>query len=97
MKRVFSNSEKDFQTGYSNYLKEAYLDSSGNRIHIKVSKYFKNTFHLADLSMNILCLGDKSPIQRGFFKNKTSRLVPALRFLVGLYKFCNFVIMLSLM
>ena len=32
-------------------------------------------------TMNILCAGDKSPVQRGFFKNSESNLLPALRFL----------------
>ena len=45
--------------------------------------------------MNILCAGDKLPVQRGFFKNGTDDLLPALRFLGGLYNFCNFVIMLD--
>ena len=49
MTRVFSNSAKDFGTGYSNYLKEACLDTSGNNIHIKVSKCFKNTFYVKDV------------------------------------------------
>ena len=31
-------------------------------------------------------------MQRGFSKNGTGNLLPALRFLSGLYNFCNFVI-----
>ena len=50
---------------------------------------------LAGLSMNILCAGDKSPMQRGFFKNNAGDLLPALRFLGGLYNFCNYVIIIS--
>ena len=56
--------------------------------------------HLKDvsgLSMNILHVVDKSLMQERFFKNSTGDLLPALRFLDGLYNFCNFVIILSLM
>ena len=42
--------------------------------------------------MNILCMGDKSPVQRGFFTNNMRDLLPALGFLGELYNFCNFVI-----
>ena len=42
------------------------------------------------LSMNILHAGDKSPAQRGFFKNSTGDLLPALRFLGRLCNFCNY-------
>ena len=49
------------------------------------------------LSMNILSAGDKLPVQRGFFANNTGDLLPALGFLGGLYNFCNFVIIFSLM
>ena len=52
---------------------------------------------LAGLSMNILCAGDKLPMQRGFFKNNAGNLLPALRFLGGLYNFCNCVIKFSLL
>ena len=52
---------------------------------------------LKDLSMSILCAGDKSPMQRGFFKNNAGDLLPALRFLGGLYNFCNYVIIISLL
>ena len=44
------------------------------------------------LSTNILRTGNKSPVQRGFFKNRMGNLLPALRFLGGMYNFCNFVI-----
>ena len=47
--------------------------------------------------MNIFRAGYKSPVQRGSFKNSAGDLLPALRFLGGLYNFCNFVIILSLM
>ena len=47
--------------------------------------------------MNILHVGDKSPVQRGFFTNSTGNLLPALGFLGWLYSFYNFVIMFSLM
>ena len=49
------------------------------------------------LSMIILHMGDKSPMQEHFFKNSAGNLLSTLRFLGGLYNFCNFVIMLSLM
>ena len=49
------------------------------------------------LSMNMLCMGNKLPVQRGFFTNSTGNLLPALGFLDGLYNFCNFVIIFSLM
>ena len=42
------------------------------------------------LSMNILRV-----VQRGSFKNSVGDLLPALRFLGGLYDFYNFVIILS--
>ena len=42
--------------------------------------------------MNVLCAGDKSPVQRDFSKNGAGDLLPALRFLGGVYNFCNFVI-----
>ena len=45
--------------------------------------------------MNILCAGDKLPVQRGFSKNGMDDLLPALRFLGRLYNFCNFVIILD--
>ena len=49
------------------------------------------------LSMNILHVGDKSPTQSIFFTNSMGDLLPALRFLGGLYNFCNFVIIFPLM
>ena len=42
--------------------------------------------------MNILHVGNKSPMQRGFFSNSAGNLVPALGSLVSLYNFSNFVI-----
>ena len=48
-------------------------------------------------SMNIMCEGNKSPMQRGSFKNSVGDLLPALRFLGGLYNFCSFAIVFSLM
>ena len=44
-----------------------------------------------------LHMGDKSPMQRGFFTKSTGVLLPALGFLGRLYNFCNFVIIFSLM
>ena len=43
------------------------------------------------LSMNILRAGDKSPVQKRFFENSGGDVLPALRFLGGLYNFCNYV------
>ena len=48
--------------------------------------------YFSGLSMNILRTGNKSPVQRGFSKNGMGDLSPTLRFLGGLYNFCNFVI-----
>ena len=58
---------------------------------------YKKSEYCSGLSMNILHAGDKSPIQRGFFTNSTGNLLPTLGFLGGLYNFCNFVIIFSLM
>ena len=43
------------------------------------------------LSKNTFCMGNKSLVQRGFFKISVSDLLPALRFLSKLYNICNFV------
>ena len=41
--------------------------------------------------LNILCVGNKSPMQRGFFnKKKKLKRLPVLRFLGGLCNFGNF-------
>ena len=48
-------------------------------------------------SMNILCAGYKSPIQKRFLKNSVGNLFSALRFHSRLFNFCNFVIIFSLM
>ena len=45
----------------------------------------------------IFCVGNKLPVHRGFLKNVMDDLLPILRFLGGLYNFCNFVIIVSLM
>ena len=42
-------------------------------------------------SINILREGHKSPVQEGFLKNSAADILPASRFLGGLYTFCNFV------
>ena len=42
--------------------------------------------------MNILHMGNKSPVQRGYFKNSAGDLLSALRFPGKLYNFCIFVI-----
>ena len=44
------------------------------------------------LSMNILRMGNKLPLQRGFFKNSTGNFLLTLRFLGGLSNSCNLVI-----
>ena len=49
------------------------------------------------LSMNILRAGNESPVQIGFLKNNVGYLLPALRFLGGLYNFHYFVVIFSLM
>ena len=41
--------------------------------------------------MNILRAGDKLLAQRGFFKNSMGDLLPALRFLGRVCKFCNYI------
>ena len=46
--------------------------------------------------MNILCAGDKSPVQRDFFTNSAGDLLPALGFQGGLHNSCNFVIIFCL-
>ena len=60
----------------------------------KRSKGFLGT---AGLSMNILHVDNKLPVQRGFFANSAGDLLPALGFLGGLHNFCNFVIIFPLM
>ena len=52
----------------------------------------KKSIIVTGLSVNILCTGDKSPMQRGFFTNSVGDLLPALGFLGRLYNFLNFVI-----
>ena len=59
--------------------------------------FVKQRIPMPGLSMNILRTGDKSLVQRGFFTNRTSDLLPTLGFLSGRYNFCNFVIVFSLM
>ena len=52
---------------------------------------------MTGLSVNILGPSFTWPIQRGFFKNSMGDLLNTLKFLSGLYTFCNFVIIFSLM
>ena len=40
--------------------------------------------------LNILCVGNKSPMQRGFFKKYFFKKLPFLKFLGGLRNFGNF-------
>ena len=47
--------------------------------------------------MNILRVGDKSPMQWDFFTNSAGDLLPAIEFLGRLYNFCNLVIIFYLM
>ena len=56
-----------------------------------------NIVDVTGLSMNILCMDDKLPRQRGFFTKSVGSLLPTLGFLGGLFSFCNFVIIFSLM
>ena len=46
--------------------------------------------------MNVLHPGNKWPAQREFFTEKAGDLLPALGFMGGLYNFCNFAIIFSL-
>ena len=57
---------------------------------------YSTSHALIGLSMNILCAGDKSPVQECVLKTSADDLLSALRFLGGLHNFCNFVIILSL-
>ena len=59
--------------------------------------FLKDESPTLGLSMNILHVGDKFPVQRGFFTNSAGNLLPPVGFLGGLYDFCNFVIIFSLM
>ena len=54
-------------------------------------------FLVAGLSVIIVHAGDKLSVPRGFFTNSAGNLLPALGCLGGLYNFCNFVIIFSLM
>ena len=58
---------------------------------------FKSLSFNTGLSMNILCAGDKLPVQRGFFTNSVGDLLPVVGFLGQLYNFCNSVIIFSIM
>ena len=49
------------------------------------------------LNEYFLHVGDKLPVQRGFFKNGAGDLLPALRFLGRVYNFYNFIIIFSLL
>ena len=56
-----------------------YIVYKENKLSVSLLKY-----SFAGLSMNILHVGNKSPVQRGFFKNNSGNLLPTLRFLGGL-------------
>ena len=47
--------------------------------------------------MNFLSTGDKSPVPKDSSKLSVGDSLFSLRFLCGLYNFCNFVIIFSLM
>ena len=47
-------------------------------------------FRYTGLSINILCVGNKSLVQ-GFSKDSAGDILPASRLLGGLYTFCTFV------
>ena len=64
---------------------------------INRGKRSKSMSEVTGYSKNYLHMGDKLPVQRGFFTNGASDLLPALGFLGGLYSFCNFVIIYFLM
>ena len=53
---------------------------------------------MVKLNLKLQCYRpfNKYLAQRGFSKNRVGDLLPALRFLGGLYNFCNFVIIFSL-
>ena len=59
--------------------------------------YHKNQLGTSDLSINILRAGDKLPMRRCFFTNSTGDLLAAIGLPGGLYNFCDFVIIFSLM
>ena len=89
------------ERSYSKLTKTCYKDCACisaetlELLHLLCTLQIKNDDD-AGLSMNILCVGNKSLVQRGFFKNSTGDLLPVLKFLGGLYNFCNFVIVFSL-
>ena len=58
---------------------------------------YMKSWPISGVSMNILRAGNKSPVQRGLFRNSAGDLLPTLDFLGGLYNFCNLVIKFSLM
>ena len=97
--------KKELGLGFDNLVKPESLDMhsvingsvANGGINAKFSNKINNDEFVAGLSMNILCAGDKSPVQSGFFTNRAGDLLPAPGFLGMLYNFCNFVIMFSLM
>ena len=52
----------------------------------------KRSFDNTGLSMSILRVGDKSPVQTVFFAYIAGNLLPTLGFWGEMYHFCNFVI-----
>ena len=64
-----------------------------------VNVYVCICVYISGLSMKILRkdVFQRRFLKRRFFKNNAGDLLPDLRFLGGLYNFCNFVIIFSLM
>ena len=58
-------------------------------IHESINE--SHIMYVSGLTMNILRVGNKSFVQRGFFRNSAGDLFPTLGFPGGLYIFCNFV------
>ena len=73
------------------------MTKHGSHCIPQLDKIIKKWWKTIGRPMNILCMGYKSPVQRGFFTKSTSGLLPTLGFLGKLYNFCNFVIIFSLM
>ena len=89
----------DVERAQANWYKY-YTITGSSKFHVMIFTSFKASNIIcvcsicqleygSGLSMNILRVGDKSPAQRGFFKNDTGNLLPTLRFLGGLCNFCN--------
>ena len=71
--------------------------SAVSQVSVEAASEEPKVLYIPGLSMNILHAGSQSSVQRGFFKNSMGNLLPTIRFLVGLYNFCNFAIIFSLL